>query len=228
MTVPSYTPDLSRISIEEFKNEFKVGRILPSRRPLLQDIDQCFRLFRKENIKTVRDLKRSISSSHKRKALAEKTGISENYLILLAREVGSLEPTPIVLSKIPAISTTIVQALSKSKIATTKDLFCHIIDQEHRKAFCKELGLSSEEVLWLARIVDVSRIKWVGPKLAGLIVSTKFNTVEKLAKADPMDVFHALNEAKESAPIYSGPLGVDDVDSWVLQVIRKTPLVIQF
>jgi hypothetical protein len=76
--------------------------------------------------------------------------------------------------------------------------------------------------------VDVSRIKWVGPKLSRLIVDTKYDTVEKLAGAKPVDVLNAFNDAKRTHKAYQGALGINDIDSWIRQVVKKTPLVIEY
>jgi len=94
--------------------------------------------------------------------------------------------------------------------------------------FENKSGLSAEEILWLIRLVDVSRIKWVGPKLARLILDTKYNTVEKLAMANPSDLLNAFNEAKKIHKAYRGALGINDIDSWIRQVIKKTPWVIKY
>ncbi|NUQ24246.1 MAG: hypothetical protein HUU34_09845 [Saprospiraceae bacterium] len=38
----AYMPDISKVDLNEFKNEIKTGRLLPSRKPLLDDIDEFF------------------------------------------------------------------------------------------------------------------------------------------------------------------------------------------
>lgn len=221
-------PDLSKISLKEFKDELKTGRLLPSRKPLLDGIDTKFSILEKIGIADTASLKLAMSGGQKIKQLVQKTGISENYFKLLKREVGNLLPTPIDFSNIPNISENIVKKLKSQIIITTEDLFPAIKDSRSREKFEKKSGLSREEVLWLTQVVDVSRIKWVGPKLARLIVDTKYNTVEKLAKADPVDVLNAFNEAKKTHKAYEGALGINDIDSWIHQVIKKTPLVIDY
>jgi hypothetical protein len=223
-----YMPDLSKISLKEFRNELKTGRLLPSRKPLLDDIDAKFSLLEKEGLVNASSLKVALNSSSKIKQLAQKTGISENYFQLLKREANNLLPTPIKFTDIPNVSKKIVKKLTSLNIINTEDLFLEIKDTRSRKEFEKKSGLSIEEVLWLTQIVDVSRIKWVGPKLARLIVDTKYNTVHKLAEANPAEVLNALNEAKIVHKAYQGALGINDIDSWIRQVIKKTPLVIEY
>lgn len=221
-------PELSEISLDEFKKELKTGRLLPSRKPLLDDIDTKFSILKKTSISNAENLRDILKSGSKLKQLIKETGIPEDYFKLLKREVNNLLPTPVKFSDIPNISEKIVKKLSSLKIADAENLFSYVKDNDSRKNFEKESGLSKEEVLWLTKIVDVSRIKWVGPKLARLIVDTKYDTVEKLAKAKPTDVLDELNNAKKKHKAYDGPLGINDIDSWIHQVVSKTPLIIGY
>jgi hypothetical protein len=224
----SYMPDLSKISLDEFKNELKTGRLLPSRKSLLDEIDSKFSLIRKEDITDAKSLREALRSSSKVKRLTQKTGIAEDYFKLLRREVNSLAPTPIKFSDIPNISEKLVKKLDSLGISDTEALFPYVRDAGNRKKFEKLSGVSMKEILWLTKLVDVSRIKWVGPKLARLIVDTKYDTVEKLANAKPSDVLNALNDAKSTYRAYQGALGINDIDSWIRQVVSKTPLVIEY
>lgn len=221
-------PNLSEISLNEFKNELKTGRLLPSRKPLLDDIDIKFTILKKAGIDNAEYLKEILKSSSKLKRLAKETDIPEDYFKLLKREVNNLLPTPVKCNDIPNISEKIVNKLNSLNIADTETLFPHVKDVKSRKNFEKISRLSNEEVLWLTKLVDVSRIKWVGPKLARLIVDTKYDTVKKLAEANPIDVLDALNSAKKKHNDYDGPLGINDIDSWIRQVINKTPLIVKY
>ena len=60
---------------------------------------------------------------------------------------------------------------------------------------------------------------------AAVSSSTK---IKQLAKANPIDVLNALNEAKKKPKAYDGSLGINNIDSWIRQVIKKTPLVIEY
>lgn len=224
----SYMLDLSKVSLDEFRNELKTGRLLPSRKPLLDDIDTRFSMLKKAGVAHAENLREILKSGQKLKQLVKETDIPEDYFKLLKREVNNLLPVPVKFSDIPNISEKIVKKLTSLKIIDTETLFSHVKDCDCRKNFEKESGLSKEDVLWLTKIVDVSRIKWVGPKLAKLIVDTKYNTVEKLTKAKPTDVLNALNEAKKKHKAYDGPLGINDIDSWIRQVVSKTPQIIGY
>lgn len=224
----SYMPDLSKITLDEYKKELKTGRLLPSRQPLLEDIDEKFNILKKEGYSNLADLKKGLDNKKKFDEMVKKTGLSGDYLKILKREVGNVLPVPIKFSEIPNISEKIIKKLTDLNITNTEVLFPYIVDNQSRKEFLKKSGLNDDEVMWLTKIVDVSRIKWVGPKLAKLIVDTKFDTVEKLALAKPIEVLAAFNEAKRIHKEYDGPLGINDINSWIPQVVGKTPSIIKY
>lgn len=223
-----YIPDLSAISLDEFKNDFKTGRILPSRKPLLDDIDEKFLRLYNAGISNATSLREALKSSSSLKKCAKEVNIPESYLKLLKREVNSLLPTPVKFSNIPGISPKTVGQLKNLEIIDTENLFPHIHNPESRKKFQETSGLSMSDILWLTKLVDVSRIKWVGPKLARLIIDTEYDTVEKLGNGKPAEVLKAFNEAKKNHQAYAGPLGINDIDSWIKEVVTKTPLVIEY
>lgn len=224
----SYMPDLSKIALDEYKKELRNGRLLPSRKPLLENIDEKFSALEKEGYSNLANFKKGLDNKKKFDEMVKKTGLSINYLKLLKREVGNVLPVPIKFSEIPNIFEKIIKKLTDLNITDTEILFPYIVNNQSRKEFLKKSGLNDDEVMWLTKIVDVSRIKWVGPKLAKLIVETKFDTVEKLASAKPFEALDALNEAKQTYKEYDGPLGINDFNSWIPQVVCKTPLIIKY
>lgn len=94
-----YDLDIERLSLDEYKAILKKQDILPSRRILLENIDENFSWFKSQGRENVAQLKKSISSSRKITALATESGISKDYLTILKRELGSLTPTPVPLYK---------------------------------------------------------------------------------------------------------------------------------
>ncbi|MBU1174100.1 MAG: DUF4332 domain-containing protein [Alphaproteobacteria bacterium] len=223
-----FMPDLSLISLDAFKHDLRTGRLLPSRRPLLDRIDEHFAALERAGIHDLAAAQSALGSAGRLKALAAKTGLSEDYLKLLRREINSVLPTPVVFRDVPNMPDELLVRLDDIGIADTAALFPHVRDPARRKTFAVESGLPDEDVLWLAKLVDVSRIKWTGPKLARLIVDTEFDTVEKLANAEPAAALAAFKRAKAENKAYDGPLGIDDIESWIGQIIRRMPKVVAF
>lgn len=224
----NYMPDLSKISLDEFKENLKTGRLLPSRKLLLESIDTKFAGLKKAGLSNVENLRDTLKNNTKLKNLAEETDIEEKYLKVLKREVNNLLPIPIKFNEIPDISKETLKKLISIGITDTEALFPYLCDIKTRNDFKNNYKFSEENIQWLTKIVDVSRIKWVGPKLAGLIVDSKYDTVEKLANGKPAEVLKALNDSKNEKNNYQGSLGINDIESWINQVVSQTPIIIEY
>jgi hypothetical protein len=142
--------------------------------------------------------------------------------------VNSSLPTPVRFRDVPNSASETVEKLEALEIRDTDALFLRVCTVAARRKLAEETGFTAAEILWLTRLVHVSRIKWVGPRLARLIVDAECDSVEKLAAADPQALLEALNRAKARHVAYKGALGIDDIESWVQPVVRKRPLVIEY
>ena len=110
----NYNLDLECLSIQEYKDLLKKQNLLPGRRVLWNDIDNNFSVLEFQGIKTVAQLKKSLSSPGKIALLAACSFISENYLVILKREIGSLQQKPVPLSSFPVINSLRIQELIDS------------------------------------------------------------------------------------------------------------------
>ena len=227
-TQTGYLPDLSRITLGAFRHELETGRLLPGRRPLLDEIDARFGALERAGLGTLADVKAALSTTRKLLDVAARTGISADYLKLLRREINSVMPAPVAFRDVPNIADSTLAALDAAGVSDTADLFARVRNAQSRAAFSLQTGLSGDETVWLAKLVDVSRIKWTGPKLARLIVDSEYDTVAKLAAADPAAALAAFKRVKAQHKAYDGSLGIDDIELWIRQIVRKLPLVIDF
>ncbi len=116
-----YTLDLERMSIQEYKTLLKQQNLLPGRRILWQDIDKKFSVFESREIRTVAQLKKSLSTAAKIADIEATSDISEEYLVILKREIGSLEQKPVPLSGFPDIDPSLVAKLGCAGLKTSKD-----------------------------------------------------------------------------------------------------------
>jgi hypothetical protein len=114
-----YNPDLSVISIRDYKEMLKNQDLLPSRRILLEDIDQNFETIERQGIENIEQLRKSLSTPPKVLSFAASTEIPEAYLTILKREIGTLVPKSVLLDSFPDADSAKVQDLKGQGI---KDL----------------------------------------------------------------------------------------------------------
>jgi hypothetical protein len=160
--------------------------------------------------------------------LAEETALPVDYVTILRREVNSYQPEPIKLSDFPGVKPDIVQKLHQIGIQNTKQLFPHILTRKDRRGFSKQHLIYYDDILELTRLADIARLKWVGPKFAKLLIESEYDTVEKVAKSDYAELYHAITLVNEEKDIYKGMIGINDMKLWVNVYVQDVPLVIQY
>jgi len=122
-----YSIDLEKLSVQEYKKLLKMQNLLPGRRILWQDIDQNFTKIENNNIKTVEQLRKTLSTPMKIATFASDTGISEDYLLILKRELSSFEQKPILLADFFGIDPALIEHSTQENISK--------VDCQHRMSF---------------------------------------------------------------------------------------------
>jgi hypothetical protein len=161
------------------------------------------------------------------KGLALKTSISEDYLVILKREIASSQPKPVNLSEFPGIREDAVNRLERQGIKNTLQLFPHIQTETKRRELSKETGIPNEIIFELTKLTDVCRIKWVGANFARLLVDSKWDTVSKVSHADYEEVYGVLMRINEEKNYFKGKFGQNDMKLCVAAA-KKVPDAIQF
>jgi len=190
-----YNLNLECISVQEYKALLKKQNLLPGRRVLWQNIDKNFALFENQDIETVAQLKKALSTPAKIQAFANDTGIQENYLVILKREIGSLEQKPVPLASFPGINPSQIEKLSEAGLKTSKDYF------EHSKAI-------SDELFFLC---DLIRINGVGPVAAKAFYEAGYRSVSDVARANAAVILEKVSAVNEIRRYYKAKLGLKDM-----------------
>ncbi|MEL7609447.1 MAG: helix-hairpin-helix domain-containing protein [Bacillota bacterium] len=190
-----YNLDLECFPIQEYGVLLKNQNLLPGRRVLRQDVDKNFALFESRGIKTVAQLKKSLSTPAKIVAFAADSGISENHLAILKREIGSLEQKPVPLTGFPGIDPSLVLKLSEAGLKTSKDYF------ERNQAISDELFC----------LCDLVRINGVGPVAAKAFYEAGYRSVSGVAGADAAVMLEKVSAVNQIRQYYKAKLGQKDM-----------------
>lgn len=189
----NYNLDLESLSIQEYGKLLKKQNLLPGRRVLWRDSDKNFALLESQGINTVAQLKKTLSTSVKIAAFATAAGIPEDYLVILKREIGSLEQKPVPLASFPGINPLLIAELNEAGIKTSKDYF------ESKQA-------KPDELFCLCNLV---RINGVGPAAAKTFYEAGYRSVVAGAEAAAMlEKVSAINERQR---YYKAKLGQKDM-----------------
>lgn len=190
-----YSIDLESLPIHEYKALLKQQNLLPGRRILWQGIEENFAFFERQGIKSIAELKKRISSPKKIATFASKSGISEEYLVILKREIGSLEQKPVSLSDFPGIDGSLLDQLSELGLITSKDYW------NQKQGFTDELFC----------LCDLVRINGVGPLAARAFYEAGYQSALDISEADPQEMLEKVSEVNEIHRYYKARLGIKDM-----------------
>ncbi len=189
-----YTLDLSRIPLTEYEPLLASQNLLPGRRILLDGLNRNFAALSAERIETLLQLKQRLSAPPKLAALAAATGISEEYLTILKREIGSLEQKPVPLSAFPGLDEASLASLREWGIVTSKDGF--------------ERGEANGELFCLC---DLARINGVGAVAARAFYEAGYRSVAQVAAANAAEMLARVSAVNAEHGYYKAKLGEKDM-----------------
>jgi hypothetical protein len=222
-----YYIDFENISIESYRDELKTASLTKSRLILKENTDEVFSKIKKQNINNVDELKKALKTKPKLKAFAEKSGIDEEYLTILIREINSNQQKPNKIKDFPNIPGEIIEKLEELGIKDTFLLFQRVVKKNDRKNFSKESGIDEEDVLKLAKLADLSRIRWVNHTFAYILYEIGFDTVEKVINADYQELHNKVNQFNKEQDIYKGHIGINDM-KLTIEAAKKVSLDVEY
>ncbi|MBK8945772.1 MAG: DUF4332 domain-containing protein [Ignavibacteriae bacterium] len=207
----SYYLELYNISIDYYQNNLKTSDLLPSRNILKENIENIFKKIKDQKIQNLNELLNQLKDKKKLQNFSKQTGIAEEYLTILVREIKSIQPKPNNFIDFPNVSKNIVSKLEKHGIKNTLQLFDQVLTKKDRKELAIEIGINEIEILRLTKLTDLSRIRWVNHTFAYVLLEANYDTVEKVANADYRKLYDDVKNLNAERKIYKGNIGLHDM-----------------
>ena len=228
MQTDNFSTNLENFSIDKLKLQLQKIDLLPSQQMLREDLEGRMALLKDLGYVNLKQLQNALKSKKDAIAFAEKTGLPEDYMINLRRWVNGYTIKPKKLADFPDVPDTVISALAEIGIKDTLELFPLVLNADKRKALAERVGADEAVILDLTKLADVSRLKWVGPKFARLMVESDYDTVEKVQTSDGEALYHHLEALNAERKIYKGGFGLADIKSWVKFIVNDVPRAIEY
>jgi hypothetical protein len=222
-----YYIDLSSISLDIYKEKLKLASLIPSRIILKDKIDERFDYFNKIGIKNLKELQQLLRKKNEIAKLSTVAFFKDDYLVILLREINSLHPKPNKISEFGKLSSEIASSLEIIGIKDTMKLFDKVKNKNSRKILALNTGLTEKDVFELAKLTDLSRIKWVGAAFAWVLFECGYDTVEKVSNADYGEIYRKVKQLNMKKNLYKGQIGLNDMKVLV-DAAKDVPLEIDF
>ena len=218
-----YDIDLSQISLDEYQEILQTEHLVPSRMVLREDIERKFKLLKEENLENVAQIREAVKTKKKLAAFSEASGIDQEYLTLLLREINSVLRKPNKIADFPGVSIKTVEALEKMSIKHTLHLFEHVLTPESRADLAAKTGIPLDEIQTLTKLTDLSRVRWVNHTFAHVLLALGFESAKMLAEADDNDLYQRLNKINQDNKYFKGKLGLIDITRCIAAARDVTP-----
>ncbi len=223
-----YYIDLTAFSLSRFKERIEHDYLIPSQRLLKEKIDLHFAILESNGINNLGDLHLALKTKKTISAFANKTGLPEEYLTKVYREINGYLPKPVKLDAFPGIDPDVIRKLNEIGVKNTLHLFDRVLSEEDREELSAQLAISDQDILDLTKLTDVARLRWVGPGFARLLVESSYDTVEEISKANYKELFHDLKNTNEKKKLYKGKLSQNDDLKMFIKIANDLPREIQY
>lgn len=206
-----YYINLKDISIDQLKVILLHADLLPSRNVLKENIDARFNIINEHNISHVEELQKTLKSNKKLQEFVKLSGLEEDYLKILIREINSYHPKPNKFKDFPNIEVEVVSKLESEGVTNTFQLYDQVLNLERRIELSKRTGIEISEIVRLTKLADLSRIRWVNHTFAYVLLEAGYDTAEKVANADYEELYHTVISLNDERRIYKGNIGMHDM-----------------
>lgn len=210
----SYYIDLKQISLDDYKTVLNESDLIPSWKVLVDKMEYINTL-KKNDLKNIDELYNILNNKRKYSELLSLSGIDDDYLKVLRRAINSFKPKPNKFKDFPSLSEDIINNLFEFGYKNTQNLYNDILTKEQRVSLSKKIGITYEETVHLAKLTDLSRIKWVNHTFANVLLQSGYDTAKKVANANSKEMYIKIIELNGQKNLYKGHIGESDMNKCI-------------
>ena len=223
--INNYHISLEEVSLEEYQKILESKKLLPGRRILENNISERFEIMRNTGVKNLKELLVQLKNKKNIEDFKNKTGIPQDYLVILKREIKSYLPNPVSLTKFPGINQDYIEKMADIGIKNSKQILIQVIDQEDLSHLSMKLKIPPNDLLEILRLSDLVRISGVGPVFARIMFDNGTNTTEKVANCNPKHLFEELISLNEKNNYTKAKFTQNDV-FYCINFAKKLPVIL--
>lgn len=223
----NYHIDLESYSLDKFRQDLETREVTKSRRLLKEDIPENFALLDAQGITNLQQLSDALKTKVKLGEFSRQSGLAQDYLVLLKREVGSYTPNPFNLSKVPATDPEVIAKFEAIGIKNTRHLFDRGQTKAEREQLSSQTGLPESVVLEMVRIADLGRIWGVGPFFTRILYAAGYDSVQAVADADLDKMYQEVNQINKERG-YTTIMASKGEVGMCIQYAKLLPQVVEY
>ncbi|MFO7680197.1 MAG: DUF4332 domain-containing protein [Chloroflexota bacterium] len=206
-----YYMDAENMSLSALQQRIESTDLVPSRVSLLQGIGATMAALAQHGMNTTADLRTALKTNKRLEAVAQATGISADYLVLLRREVESYFPKPFPLKEFTWLPGEDIARLEANGVGQTAVFYqiCH--DPERMAELENAAQVDAATLETLTHLCGLTRVQWVSPMFARMLLEAGYDSAAAVAAADAEALHAALLQINEGDRYFKGKIGLRDI-----------------
>ncbi len=211
-----YHIDAENVSLDDLRKRIEETDLVPSRRSLLDGIKPKFKTLEQQGFTTLAALRNKLKNAKHLGSFSTKTCIEEQYLILLRREINSYFPKPFALKHFDWLPGGEINKIEQSGIQNSAAFYEAAGSAKSRLELVDKSDMDGIVLETLFRLTDLTRVQWVSPTAARMLMEAGYDSVSKLATANEEDLHQALLQVNQDDRFFKGKIGLRDVKKLIL------------
>ena len=207
----SFYIDDIKYSLDELQKRIENTDLVPSRISLLKNIDIIFKKLKKQGINTLSELRTQLKTTKSLKSFSIESGLDEEYLTFLRREIESHFPKAYSTNEFEWLSKTECEKLTVAGFNNTKKIYDKLVNRDNIKMISTELKINISFLETLLSLVDLTRIQWTSPLFARMLLEAGYDSTKKVAQADAEELYNKLYTVNKKKNYFKGKIGLRDI-----------------
>jgi len=203
--------DAEKIVLDDLRKRIEATDLVPSRACLKESIKEKVEALERQDITTLAALRYALKNTKRLAELAEATDIEPQYLILLRREIESYFPKPAPLKDFDWMPGDEIMKLEQNGVRNAAILHERTSHTEKQSELMNSTGVDAATLEILAQLADLTRVQWVSPTVARMLIEAGYHSPAEVAAADANELYEALASVNADGRFFKGTIGLRDI-----------------
>jgi hypothetical protein len=203
--------------LEQVVSRIKSTDLTPGIEPIKHDIEKNAAILEGTGVGNLAGLRKVLRNKKKLPEFSRQTGIEEDYLVLLRREIEGWVIRPIKIGDFFWLDEQLINTLHEIGLGSTDKIYNRLSIEDEKLEITRNYNLSREDLDYILNLSTITRIRWVSPVVARILIESGYHTIEKIKHANPGKLCKEIDQLNSSRNYFKGKIGERDIRRLILE-----------